>query len=702
MPDISLMITARDNYTDAINKMCNVSKRFENQMVKLDGQLGKLNKNKAMLQVDATKAKSELQEATKAFKALGDEQSKAKLMDAQTNFNNIQSNLKLVSERAKMAEADLRGLTDEFNRQQNRAGGSGRTADSLNLGGMMSQFGKAGMTQMVGNVASHALGTFASSAFGETMGNAISSTLSSAASGAAIGTMIAPGVGTLIGAAAGTVMGVVDSAISTFEKKDDAFKAVVQERYDNSQQSFTDSLSNGSTIAAGREMSMMSWTTLLDSASAAKKFTTEMREFAKVTPYAYDDVDRMAKVLKTYGYQQAEILPTLTAVGDAGAALGMATPDIEMMATALGRMKTTDKASLEYINLLTERGIGVVDWLAERDTLSTAEVYDKISKGEYSGKETADFIAKQMQNSFSGAMDLQSLTFSGLTSTLNDAKAEWDAAMGEGFNRKRIPHMQEEIDFYSNETGTKVQEAYTMIGEYQASLVNLQEQFKMDAMSAVMEGNLGLFNGTPVESRMQEMAAEYQRLYDEAINGSGEARAQMGALLAEAQVLAENEYMNSTGYQTQLETQMGLIEQIQADSALCDNYTSTGLKLGELFSEGLKSAVRKGCTDAKSIIENSGISGAYIYVGYSGGSGSGGGTPTNAWGQRRVPYDNYFTMLHEGERVLTAQEARNADAGVASVSVQVMGNLVVREDADVDAIAAKLAEEISLAQSVVI
>lgn len=700
MPDISLMVSARDNFTANLSKMGSASRVFQSQLKQLDAQLSLIDRERVTLKVSTDDARKQLMDAKRHFMETGDEMDALAYKEAQLNFDNMTRNLKLAEDSAKQTTKSMKELKDEFSRQQNRAGGKS-SMDSMNLGGFMSQLGKAGLTQMVGNTASRAVSTLVSSAYGDTVGNTINSVISSAASGAAIGSMIAPGVGTLIGAVGGAVMGGINGAISTFEKKDDAFKAVVQERYDATQQSFADSLSNGSTIAAGRETSMMSWTTLLNSADAAKKFTTEMREFAKVTPYAYDDVDRMAKVLKTYGYQQAEILPTLTAVGDAGAALGMATPDIEMMATALGRLKTTDKTTLEYINLLTERGIGVVDWLAERDSLNTAQVYDRISKGDYSGKETADYIIKRMQKEYPNSMNLQSMTFSGLTSTLNDTKAEWDAAMGEGFNRKRIPHMQEEIDFYSNETGTRVQEAYSMIGEYQASLVNLQEQFKMDAMSAVMEGNLGLFNGTEIEGRMQEMAAEYQRLYDEAINGSGEARAQMGALLAEAQVIAENEYMNSTGYQTQLETQMGLIEQIQADSALCDNYTNTGLKLGELFSEGLKSAVRKGCADAKSIIESSGINGAYIYVGYSGGSGDGGGL-SNAWGQRRVPYDGYFTMLHEGERVLTAQEARNADAGVASVSVKVMGNLVVREEADVDAIAARLAEEISLAQSVAI
>ena len=58
------------------------------------------------------------------------------------------------------------------------------------------------------------------------------------------------------------------------------------------------------------------------------------------------------------------MIPTLTSAGDAGTALGMDQPNIAMVSTALGRVSSADKASLEYMNLLTERGIGAMDWQA--------------------------------------------------------------------------------------------------------------------------------------------------------------------------------------------------------------------------------------------------------------------------------------------------------------------------------------------------
>lgn len=68
----------------------------------------------------------------------------------------------------------------------------------------------------------------------------------------------------------------------------------------------------------------------------------------------------------------------------------------------------------------------------------------------------------------------------------------------------------------------------------------------------------------------------------------------------------------------------------------------------------------------------------------------------------RVPYDDYPALLHEGERVLTASQAREQDAGKAPVSggqIVITGNsFSVRDDSDIQKIAAELLHQIRLAQ----
>ena len=63
-----------------------------------------------------------------------------------------------------------------------------------------------------------------------------------------------------------------------------------------------------------------------------------------------------------------------------------------------------------------------------------------------------------------------------------------------------------------------------------------------------------------------------------------------------------------------------------------------------------------------------------------------------------VPYDEFPALLHQGERVKTAAEARMEDRGGGSISVTVTGNQFhVREDSDVDAVAEALAEKLQAA-----
>ena len=66
-----------------------------------------------------------------------------------------------------------------------------------------------------------------------------------------------------------------------------------------------------------------------------------------------------------------------------------------------------------------------------------------------------------------------------------------------------------------------------------------------------------------------------------------------------------------------------------------------------------------------------------------------------AIGENRVPRDNTLYLLHEGERVLTAREARAQDQGGAGgVVINLGGTYHVRQDSDISAIAEAVAARI--------
>ena len=67
----------------------------------------------------------------------------------------------------------------------------------------------------------------------------------------------------------------------------------------------------------------------------------------------------------------------------------------------------------------------------------------------------------------------------------------------------------------------------------------------------------------------------------------------------------------------------------------------------------------------------------------------------NAKGLPYVPYDGYETILHKGERVLTAQQNRQYNQGSSNVSIPKLADtIIVREDADIDKIARALVKKI--------
>ena len=121
----------------------------------------------------------------------------------------------------------------------------------------------------------------------------------------------------------------------------------VQDSYQNQLSEQESSLKTGSSIAAGRETDRISFATLFGDAGVAEKYLKDLVEMSNNTPFLYDDLTAMSKTLATYQYGADEILPVLKTIGDTGAALGQSTSDMTMVATALGRMKSSNKTSLE-------------------------------------------------------------------------------------------------------------------------------------------------------------------------------------------------------------------------------------------------------------------------------------------------------------------------------------------------------------------
>ena len=664
---IGISLYVSDNATAGLTKVNQGLLRLKKQAADTDGKLSELAKRKIQLTVDTERAKKALQEARRAFDDT--DESAKRLADAGAEYDRLQRELRGVAREARSAESDLSKLNDKLSQYDNRAESSSgglSLSGSVDGGGLMSRIAGAGAVQAVGSLLSEAAGAYVGSAFGSDGASMFSSILSGGASGAAIGSMIAPGIGTAIGAGVGSLLGAASGAIGQFNSRDDYFKGIVHNQYENSWAEMQNSLTGGTATAANREVTDLAFATLLGDKDKAADWLDELQDFAAVTPFAFEDLTSMSRTLMSYGIKGSEEQRGwMTAIGDAGSAVGLSGADLTMLAAYLGRMNSTDKVSLEYLNPLMERGIDAIGYLADNLGTSKDAVYEMISKGQLSGIEASKLIIEKMGSENAGAMDAISQTYSGLTSTLEDNRAQLDAAMGKGYMETRSKGLQEEIDYLDGETGAKMEEMYGLIGQWQASVENAHDE----ALRTAME------NATKSDEYRLALAA-----------GDG---AEMGRLLAEAKAQAEAEYTKSSEYETLVNTQTAMVE--DARNTLSQSYYDLGYNLGQEMTKGLAAVMQKEYQDAL----NAQVDASMAYhqaIGSYGGTDAAAAWNGHAAGLSYVPYDGYRAVLHEGERVLTAAENRGASA---VPQINISGNqFTVREEADIDKIAVELMQKI--------
>lgn len=654
MPEASIVIKSTDRYSDTVKKMATVTKSFSKDVDQLENTLYALNKNKYALKMDLSKAKTELKEAEKQFERTHSAADGLKVELAQANYDGMVRNLKAVTTAARDTEKAI-------SKVENQSGGRKSTFSNV-----ATAIAASGIGDMAKELAITAGTSVAGSLGGDNVGTMASSVLSSAATGAALGSIL-PGVGTAIGAVAGAAVGAISGGLQIFEKKDDAFKSYVQESYETVTQEQADSLSSGSAIAGSREQTQMAFAQKLGSDEAADAYLDRVKTMARDTNYTYDEITGYSKLLLNT-YDTEKTLSVLQTLSDASAGLNLDTSDVNMFISGLSRMRTTGKTTQEYLNYFSERGVDVYQALANSTGADKSQIAQMVTDGEIAGADAAEAILTYINETYGGLSEKLATTYDAMVDNLSDFQADMDAAMGEGYNEARKEGLQAQMDWMSGESGEAVEEANRAIGAWKAELENQKEQYIRDAMDAMMASD------------------EYQTAKAE-----GDA-AEMGRLIMEAKVQGMNEYNASDGAQLALESEMALVESIRNDTVLNQNYWDAGYEKGQEFTKGMAAARRASSSVTYSYYgpeydqtyrQNSNIPTYAAASGY-------------ATGIDYVPYDNFPALLHQGERVQTAVEARSERAGFSGIQISMYGT-TIREDADVDRVAEALLRKVELA-----
>lgn len=663
MPDTSIVIKAEDRYSTAVRRMADQTRAFNKDIDALENNLYQLSKNKAQLRVDTTAAKKALKEAEKQFIATGDAADGLKLELAQANYDNIRRNLDLVTKSARDTERQLKKVSSASSEESSgSAAGIGRSG----IGGVVSALGAAGAGQMISQIVQDGANIAFTSAFGSGAGSILSSGLSGAISGAAMGSLIAPGIGTAVGAAAGAALGAASGGMQVFQQQDEAFKSYVQEAVEGQWEEMDNTLQNGSTIAGSREQTRLVFAQRFGSDAAADDYLERVKTMAVKTNYGYDEIVGYSKLLLN-SYAPDETLGVLTTLSDASAGLNLSTSDVEMMIAGLSRMRTTGKATQEYLNYFSERGVDVYSALRNYYGVDKSQIAGMVTAGQISGEGAAEAILQYIERTFGGLSDRLSGTYDAMVDNLADAQADIDAAMGEGYNEARKQGIQSQTDWLTGESGGMVEEAYKSIGAWRAELENQKEALIRQYVDEAMNSD------------------EYQTAM-----AAGDA-ATAGRLIMEAKVKAQNEYNASEGAQLLRESEKTMIQNVSEDTATRESYWNAGYELGAEFSKGRLAGMSGHLTgDAGDTIV---VTGKTFHYQKTAADNAGG----YATGLSFVPYNNFPALLHEGERVLTASENRIYSAQPGNVVIS-GNNFTVRQESDIDAIAEALLQKLVLAR----
>ena len=664
MPDISIAISASDRYSSTLKTMTQVTKAFDKESEELEKTLNNLSAEKSVLKAQTDAARKTMAEAQKQFAKTGDAADAFKAALAGQQYEGFRRNLDAVNQTMKETEKQIQKNEGAIRKFENRVSGGG-------ISDVAKMVAATGIGNAIGGLATNAANTWFGSILGDEGGAIANSAINSAISTAVAGFAVSGPIGAVAGGIAGGLIGGASGALANGTKRDDAFKRYVQEAAENQLAQRDSDIESGSGIYAERESDLRVFTTLLgDDADAAKRFQSSLIEIGRTPPFSYGTVAALSKDMLGLGLSTDDATKRINSLAEASAALDWSESNVSSVISLLESAQLAGQFDSRIVKSLSKMGVNAYEALAKEFEISQDEVMDQLSNLDVNRAVQAiyDYMGKR----FSGAAAGLEGTYSGASGILASYEEDMQSAYGEGYNEARNKGLLDQIDWLSGTGGDAQKEANRAIGAWQASLENAKEEYIRKAVDDAME------------------TGDYQKA-----KAAGDA-AEMGRILMQAKVKGMNEYNASNEAQEALAAEKALVDGIRADTAMNEDYWDAGYERGQWYSKGVAAGIADGIELAK---KATAIRDAWEAFG-GGGNNSYFDTDPGSFavGLNRVPYDNFPALLHEGERVLTASQARAEERGGPTVQVTVTGNSFYGSDAAMeDRVAQKVAREVARA-----
>ena len=659
--DVSIVFKASDKLSDSLRQMRKGVKSLETDVEHYKKLQQRVFEEKAQVKLDITQAKQNMKELEKAVRN-GSEGARDAFLEQQTALESLNDEYKRLSNLQSEVLRGEKEIQTTMSRNSNANAGSGVGAGLMGAAGMMKSLAKAGLGSMLGGAVGDLMGGMATSAFGSTVGGAIGSIGGNALSGAAMGSIAGP-IGTAVGAAVGGLTGAIKSLSDHQNQMDSLYRQEVQSLYNDSITDMENRISNGSSIAAEREMYQRGFETTLGK-EAGDKLYADIKEFGDKTAYDTTTMLGKGKEMLAYGIEGKNVMELMGIIGDIA---GGNTNNFSGLSYAISQSLAAGKLNAQDKNQMVNYGLNPLEFVAKDQGISVAEATKLMSDG----KITADMLMDAMRlavsegERFFNGTNALSDTYEAMSGQLESAWNNLEAAAGEKYNAVRKDGMTKEIETLTGENADKMKKAYEMVGAYEAEMENRHQQNIINSM----ENAAKLIE----EQGLTDIEAE--------------------KVMWEAKTQAEIDYKNSEEYQKKLQAEKSLVANIQSSLTESGEYVKFGQAMADQFSKGWQSGRLSNATsDVRAQISKEGVSGyinsifANAYKGTPGGVSS---SRKHAAGLKRVPYDGYVAELHEGESVLTRVEADKEGGGSVTIA-KLADQIVVREEADIDKIARAL------------
>jgi tape measure domain-containing protein len=173
-------------------------------------------------------------------------------------------------------------------------------------------------------------------------------------------------------------------------------------------------------MSSNLEQANVAFTKMLGSEEAAASMLKDLQQFANATPFRFPELVESSQKLLSFKFTASEIIPLMTAIGDAVAATGGKAENIEQVTRALGQMNMRGITQAEEMNQLIDAGVNSWGMLAKELNVDVATAMKKVEAGTVSADAMMNAFVKGSASEFGGMMEAQSKTMAGAWSSIID------------------------------------------------------------------------------------------------------------------------------------------------------------------------------------------------------------------------------------------------------------------------------------------